>query len=219
MGPITNVQIIAEFGSDIQFYARQFVHLTVWHPRNCPQCAAADRLVGHGSYPRNVVCSCSCRVIAIRIKRFLCGACRKTISVLPSFCLPWRHYDAATIQTVLDCRRTGGSWSDIGLRFAPSDVPTRTTCQEWVVAFAEHSSAYLQRLVQQLGQWQLAPGKIEVAIKEIADAGKASWQLVVAVPHLVAFLRDNGVEIASGTARWLATLWQWGYSQGLGRLV
>ncbi len=210
--------IVAEFGPDVQHYARQFAHLTIPRPKACPHCAASDRLVGHGSYPRVAVDHRE--AIPIRVKRFLCAACRKTISVLPTFCLPWRHYQSATIQTVLDLRHSAqASWSAIGRSFLPGDLPTLTTCREWVGAFVQRSEAYLQHLVRQLARWQLAPGKLEVAVEELASAANPPRQLVVAVSHLVAFLRDSGVEVVSGSARWLATLWQWGHSQKLGRLV
>jgi len=217
-GPNTNVLIVAEFGSDVQHYARQFAHLTIPRPKRCPHCAACDRLVGHGSYPRIAVDHHE--AIPIRIKRFLCGACQKTVSVLPTFCLPWRHYQTATIQTVLDLRLGAQtSWSAIRRRFLPCDLPTQTTCREWVGAFAQHSDPYLQQLLGQLARWQLAPGKLEVAVEEVASAAKRPQQLVAAVPHLVAFLRDSGIDVAESATRWLATLWQWGHSQKLGRLV
>jgi hypothetical protein len=53
----------------------------------------------------------------------------------------------------------------------------------------------------------------------MATASRAPAQLVAAVPHLVAFLRDNGVNVVDGSTRWLATLWQWGHAMKLGRLV
>ncbi len=216
--PNTNVVIVAEFGPDVQDYARQFAHLTIPRPRVCPHCEARDRLVGHGSYLRNAVDHR--QAVSIRVKRFLCGVCQKTVSVLPTFCLPWRHYQTATIQTVLDLRFSAqASWSAIRQRFLPSDLPTQTTCREWVSAFSQRSEAYLQHLVEQLARWQLAPGKLEVAVEELASGSNLPQRLVAAVPHLVAFLRDNGVEVASGAIRWLATLWQWGHSQKPGRLV
>lgn len=217
-GPNTDVLIVAEFGPDVQVYAREFAHLTIPRPRYCPHCEALDRLVGHGSYCRNAVDPE--HSIPIRIKRFFCPVCHKTVSVLPTFCLPWRHYQSATIQSVLGLRFVAqGSWSVIRRRFWPSDLPTLTTCREWVDAFVRHATVYLRQLLGQLARWQLAPGKLEVAIEELASAANPLRQIVTAVPHLLAFLRDSGVEVASGATRWLATLWQWGHSQKLGRLV
>lgn len=210
--------IVADFGPDVQHYADEFARLTIPRPRHCPHCQALDRLIGHGSYPRNAVDHL--QAIRIRVRRLLCEACRKTISILPTFCLPWRHYQTSTIQSVLDLRCSAqASWSAIKRRFHCAGVPTLTTCREWVGAFAQHSGSYLQHLVQQLARWQLAPGKLEVAVEELASESKAPERLVAAVPHLVAFLRDSGVTIAEGATRWLATLWQWGHSQKLGRLV
>ena len=217
-GLSTNVLIVAEFGSDVQVYARQFAHLTIPRPKTCPHCDSADRLIGHGSYPRAAVDHL--QAISIRVKRFLCGVCRKTVSVLPTFCLPWRHYQASTIQTVLNLRIVGqASWSAIRQRFRPADLPTQTTCREWVAAFGQRSQSYLQHLLRQLARWQLAPGKLEVAVEELAKQPNVPQQLVAAVPHLLAFLRDHVRDHALGASRWLSTLWQWGHPQKLGRLV
>lgn len=217
-GPNTTVVIVAEFGSDVQSYARAFAHLTIPRPSDCPHCDAVGRLIGHGTYPRCVVDPL--QAIPIRVKRWLCAACRKTVSILPTFCLPWRHYGASVIQTVLDGRFVGHtSWSAIRRHFQPADLPTATTCREWVRAFAEHSPAYLHPLLRQLAHWQLAPGKLEVAVEEVATRAKVPAQLLAAVPHLVAFLHDHGVEVAAGVRRWLPTLWQWGHGGRLGRLV
>ncbi|MCL4532516.1 MAG: DUF6431 domain-containing protein [Actinobacteria bacterium] len=210
--------IVAELGLDVQHYAQQFPRLRISRPRICPHCEALGRLVGHGSYPRNAVDPR--RSIPIRIKRFLCPVCGKTVSVLPSFCLPWRHYQTATIQTVLDLRlRARSSWSTIRRRFEPFDLPTLITCREWVSTFARHSGVYLQRLLVQLARWQLAPGKLEIAVEELASVSSIPEQLVAAVPHLMAFLWDHGVNLAQSATGWLATLWRWGHSQKLGRLV
>jgi hypothetical protein len=111
------------------------------------------------------------------------------------------------------------SWSAIRQRFRPSDLPTQTTCREWVAAFGQQSEPFLQHLLRQLARWQLAPGKLEVAVEDLAKQSNVPQQLVAAVPHLVAFLRDHQRDHASSATGWLSTLWQWGHSQKLGRLV
>ena len=217
-GPTTTVVIVAEFGSDVQSYARAFAQLTIPRPSDCPHCETVGRLIGHASYPRSVVDHL--QATPIRVKRFLCALCRQTVSILPTFCLPWRHYPASVIQTVLDARFLGhAAWSAIRRRFQPAEVPTATTCREWVRSFTEHSPAYLQPLLRQLAQWQLQPGKLEVAVAEVATGETVAEQLVAAVPHLVAFLHDHGVAVVTGVGRWLPTLWQWGHAGRLGRLV
>jgi hypothetical protein len=212
------VLIVADFGSDVQSYTREFASLNFARPEKCPHCDAPGRLVGHGSYLRNAVDHL--RSTPIRVKRFLCAACRMTISLLPSFCLPWRHYLASTIQSILDLRVASRvSWPAIERHFDQTGVPAPATCREWAVAFARQSKPYVDRLLQQLARWQLSPGRLEVAVETLAREPNTSRQLVAAVPHLLAFLGESGVRVADGAARWLVTLWRWGHAQKLGRLV
>jgi hypothetical protein len=212
------VIIVADFGSDVQHYQSEFRHLSFPRPRNCPYCAAAKPLVGHGSYQRTA-CD-EKRLFVIHVKRFFCTLCRHTVSLLPSFCLSYRHYLVSTIQTVLTLRfQTQFSWHAIGQRFSSSEVPSLSSCREWTARFALASEAYLKILLRQLATWQLAPGKLELALADIAEALTGPSQLLAAVPHLVAWLNDRGLMMVEGSKRWLSTLWQWGHKVKLGRLV
>jgi hypothetical protein len=212
------VLIVADFGLDVQSYVREFDSLIFPRPGKCPHCDVAGRLVGHGSYPRNAVDPL--QVIPIRVKRLRCRACRKTISFLPAFCLPWRHYLASAIQSVLDLRVVrGASWSAIERHFDQTGVPARATCREWTAALARRSKPYVDRLLQQLAVWQLSPGRLEVAIESLAREPDPSRRLVAAVPHLLAFLCEKGRSVVGGATNWLSTLWRWGHAARLGRLV
>ncbi|MDA8219222.1 MAG: DUF6431 domain-containing protein [Dehalococcoidales bacterium] len=209
--------ILADFGTDVHHYRRQFAQLVFPRPRTCPQCAACDRLVGHGSYPRHV-CD-QHQSFVIRVKRLLCTACRHTISLLPSFCLPHRHYLAAVIQRVLDLRfQQKASWATIRRHFAPSELPALSTCRAWVRAFALVAERALATLLVQLATWQQL-GKLELVIAELGTLPERPQQLVAAVPHLVAWLRDKGLSLPEAGSRWLATLTHWGQAIKLGRLV
>jgi uncharacterized protein DUF6431 len=210
--------IVVDCGDDVQQYVAHFAGWVVPHPATCPHCAVADRLVGHGSYPRTV--SAPARALAIRVRRLRCTACGRTVALLPAFCLPFRHYSTATMQTVLALRVEGPtSWSRIRRRFLPSDLPTTTTCREWVDAFARASTAYLPALLRQLATWVRRSVTLEVALADLGTASSAAAQLIAAVPHLLGWLSDAGHLIAAGSRRWLATLWQWGNGRKLGRVV
>ncbi len=210
--------IIAVFGSDVQRYRREFPKLEFARPENCPRCAKPGHLVGHGSYVRG--CCDHCQVFAIRVKRFLCTLCRHTLSLLPSFCIPHRHYLAVTIQRVLTLRiQAEASWTAIRRRFAPSDLPAMTTCREWVRRFSGAARVYLDRLIDQFARWQLQPGKLELAVAEAATRPSKPQQLVAVVPHLAAWLRDNGRVLIDGGKHWLPALVSWGQAAKLGRLV
>lgn len=216
--PIHDVIIIAEFALDVQSYAREFSQIVFPRPDNCPNCGQAGELVGHGSYRRRP-CDPE-HTFLIRVKRFLCNACHRTISLLPSFCLPHRHYLAETIQSVLLLRiQAGSSWNAIRRRFHPYDLPSLTTCREWVATFAKASPLYVEHLLRQLANWQLAPGRLELAVADISAQLSAPRQLLAAVPHLAAWLEEHRVGLLQSTARWLPTLARWGHAAKLGRVV
>jgi len=212
------VVIVVDFGDDVQRYAQQFAGFVFPQLPPCPACAEAGHMIGHGSYPRTV-CAPS-QAIAIRVKRVRCTACQHTCALLPTFCLPFRHYATATMQTVLTLRdEAGASWSGICQRFTPSDLPTRTTCREWVAAFRQASPSYLAGLVRQLATWPRRSVMLEVALGDVGPLPTLAAQLIAAVPHLLSWLDDHAQTVAEGSRRWLATLWQWGNGAKLGRLV
>jgi hypothetical protein len=212
------VIIVVNFGEDVQQYAAKFAQIAFPRPSPCPECVTSDRVVSHGSYPRTV--TDPTRTTAIRVKRFFCTACRHTIALLPSFCLPFRHYQSATIQSVLSVRTIGrASWSAIARRFAPADLPSRTTCREWVDAFGRASTRYLPHLIEQLARWPLRSSALEVTLADLARFATRPAQLIAAVPHLIGWLGEVGRPVAGGGHSWLATLGSWGNGAKLGRLV
>jgi hypothetical protein len=214
----TPMLIVVDGGDDVQRYAREFSALAFPRPPACPRCAVAGHLIGHGSYPRTV--ADPIQAVAIRIKRLLCTACRHTLSLLPTFCLPCRHYATATIQAVLTVRvEAHGSWREARARFHPAEVPTLTTCREWVDVFRSASSPYLARLLQVLASDPLHAPSPELLLADLAALPPGPAQLVGAVPHLLSWLQGIGRGAPDGNRRWLATLWQWGSGLKLGRLV
>lgn len=210
--------IVVNFGDDVQRYAHDFAGIHIPVPSVCPGCAASGHLIGHGSYPRTAATPTD--ALPIRVKRLLCTACRRTVSLLPTFCLPFRHYQTATIQAVLSMRlELHASWSVIRRRVLPAEVPTRTTCREWVGAFARASGRYLPPLLRHLATWAARSSAVELALGEIGAQPSGAAQLMSAVPHLLATLQEAGLLIPDGGRRWLAALWQWGHGRLLGRLV
>lgn len=214
----TPMPIVVDCGDDVQRYLQEFAERTLPRPQACPHCTAAGHLVGHGSYPRHL--TASTQVVAIRVQRLLCTACRHTLSLLPSFCLPFRHYATATIQTVLTLRvEVHASWREVRAHFQPAEVPTLTTCREWVTAFRAASTHYLPALFRHLARWASGSSTMEIALADLAEHPDPPSQLVAAVPHLLVGLREAGITVARGSERWLGTLWQWGNGRKLGRLV
>jgi hypothetical protein len=74
--------------SAIQYVSRNFQR-NIEPPDECPHCRAQNTLEALCYYSRNVT-NVESGVLRISIRRFRCRACRKTVSILPSFVQPYR---------------------------------------------------------------------------------------------------------------------------------
>lgn len=81
-------------------YETQEAHRQVFPESTCPACKKCDSLHRHGFYSRWVTCSLG-KVISIWVARFLCNACRCTISYLPDFALSYRLVNVRTLEAFL----------------------------------------------------------------------------------------------------------------------
>jgi hypothetical protein len=81
------MQILHPFTGSVQQYLDQLDDLESPRPRHCPQCQANDPLTAHGFYLRTIMDAAFDG--EIRVRRYLCEACRRTVSLLPEFALPY----------------------------------------------------------------------------------------------------------------------------------
>jgi len=81
-------------------------------PSSCPDCGVASRpvgepivVVGHGKRERGVAWLKGpdevVEWVTVFVRRFLCLACKTTITVLPKDLSPWRRYSLCTITVAL----------------------------------------------------------------------------------------------------------------------
>ena len=89
------MQILPPFAGSVQQYLDQLDDLESPRPRHCPQCPAPDPLTAHGFYVRTIIDAAYDG--AIRVRRYLCEACRRTVSLLPEFALPYLRSSLAVI--------------------------------------------------------------------------------------------------------------------------
>jgi len=78
-------------------------------PQKCPHkdCHTPIRLKKHGYYKRWIITETFHG--RIRIRRYICPVCGKTVSMMPSFCIPRFQYEAAVIvNSVWSSYGTGG---------------------------------------------------------------------------------------------------------------
>jgi len=77
-----------------------------YRPDHCPQCEAKQSLIGHGFYRRTLVDPVFDGVI--RVRRYLCRLCQRTVSLLPEFALPWLRFSLTVISLFLVARLLRG---------------------------------------------------------------------------------------------------------------
>src|SRR5450756_1589039 len=80
------MQILHPFTGSVQQYLEQLADPDQHRPAHCPQCQAQQPLTAHGFYTRTILATAFDG--SIRVRRYLCEACRRTVSLLPEFALP-----------------------------------------------------------------------------------------------------------------------------------
>jgi hypothetical protein len=97
------MQILHPFTGSVQLYLAQLAVTADQHrPTQCPQCQAQRPLKAHGFYTRTIIDTAFDGLI--RIRRYLCAACRRTVSLLPDFALPYLRSSIAVIAVFLVAR-------------------------------------------------------------------------------------------------------------------
>jgi hypothetical protein len=96
------MQILHPFAGPVQQYEQQLTDADLHRPRHCPQCQTQRPLTAHGFYTRTLTCLNFDG--SLRVRRYLCLACRRTVSLLPEFALPYLRSSITMIALVLTAR-------------------------------------------------------------------------------------------------------------------
>jgi hypothetical protein len=210
--------IIQDFGGSVQDYVAQFARIVFLRPSCCLHCGQADKLIGHGFYWRKA--KDQTQVFRIRVKRWLCKACRTTLSVLPSFVLRFRHYLLAVIQAVVVARyEDHASWQATTQRCATDGLPALRTIGRWCRSFAEQAPAWWAAVQTTLAQQDSASPALD-PLGPASGPQDAPRALLDAAIHLLAWAKTRWPEVVNyGLKDRLRFLWHWGFGRGLVRLV
>jgi hypothetical protein len=100
------MQILHPFAGSINQYTEALSDPDRYRPDHCPQCEAKQPLTGHGFYRRTLVDTAFDGVI--RVRRYLCRLCQRTVSLLPEFALPWLRFSITVISLFLVARLLQG---------------------------------------------------------------------------------------------------------------
>jgi len=143
------VQMLHPFLGSIQQYIEQCEESNRYRPASCPQCDSKQSLATHGFYSRSVVdVELEC---VIRVRRYLCRACRRTVSLLPEFVLPYLRFTIRMMGLFLKARLAEGQTLRAAAEAAKQKDAPYQRGQGWTRRFrrqAESVSAALAGLVQ-----------------------------------------------------------------------
>lgn len=87
------MQILVDVHLSPEEYTRRYREVQWPVLEVCPVCGAHARLRGHGWYPRNALPSRKAELV-VMVHRLLCPVCHRTVSLLPSFLLPFFQHTA-----------------------------------------------------------------------------------------------------------------------------
>ena len=90
------MQILHPFRGSIQQYRHEISDPDRYRPDRCPQCQAGCPLRAHGFYCRTLVDVAFDGLI--RVRRYLCRLCKRTVSLLPEFVLPYLRFSVTIIR-------------------------------------------------------------------------------------------------------------------------
>ncbi len=96
------MQILHPFFGSVQQYFKEIAEPDHFRPDHCPQCETRQPLIAHGFYSRTLVDVDFDS--SIRVRRYLCHACKRTVSLLPEFALPYIRFGITVISLFLIAR-------------------------------------------------------------------------------------------------------------------
>ncbi len=133
------MQILHPISGSLQQYEEAIADPDRYRPDHCPQCPAGQRMVGHGFYHRTLVDVGF--EGSIRVRRYLCLGCKRTVSLLPAFALPYLRFSVAVVALFLIARlREGRTLVAAAVAAAQPHVPYQRG-QFWVRRFRRQAEA------------------------------------------------------------------------------
>ena len=134
------MQILHPFSGSIQHYDAEMADPDGHRPDRCPQCEAQDPLTAHGFYRRTLVEIDFDGMI--RVRRYLCHACKRTVSLLPEFALPYLRFGISVISRFLVARLLKGQRLEASAAAAGQPHMPYQRGQFWVRRFRHQAEAW-----------------------------------------------------------------------------
>ena len=161
------MQILHPFAGSVQQYNEQLSNPDFHRPGSCPQCQDQHPLTAHGFYTRTLIDTAFDGII--RVRRYLCRACQRTVSLLPEFVLPYLRSSLMVIAVFLAARLLAGQTIAAAVRTAPPPMPYQRG-QFWIRRFRAQAEALCAALAA-LTQPAPAPDFVHRALAMVESTG------------------------------------------------
>jgi hypothetical protein len=159
------MQTLHPFTGSVQQYLEQLAdNPDRRRPAHCPQCQVKRPLTAHGFYTRTIIDPAFDG--SIRVRRYLCEACRRTVSLLPEFALPYLRSSVTMIALFLIARLLQAK--TLAAALPPSSPYQRG--QFWLRRFRAQAEALCAALAA-LTKPAPAPGFVPRALAMLESAG------------------------------------------------
>jgi hypothetical protein len=175
------MQILHPFAGSIQQYAEAISDPNRYRPDHCPQCEAQQPLTGHGFYQRTLVDVAFDGVI--RVRRYLCRLCGRTVSLLPEFALPWLRFSLTVISLFLAARLLHGLTLAAAALAASQKAMPYQRGQFWIHRFGRQAEG----LCAALAAWMAPPPAANFVTRAVQMLDSIGW--IAAHRFLLADLR------------------------------
>ena len=162
------MQILHPFAGSIQQYSEAISDPDRYRPDHCPQCQAQQPPTAHGFYSRTVT-----DVEfdgSIRVRRYLCHDCKRTVSLLPEFALPYLRFSILVISLFLVARLLNGGTLRAAAQAATQPGMPYQRGQFWVRRF-QRQAAGLCTALAALTAPMAAPNFVTRALQMLQSIG------------------------------------------------
>jgi transposase-like protein len=161
------MQILHPFAGSVRQYAEQLANPDCYRPGHCPQCQSKHPLTAHGFYTRTLIDAAFDGVI--RVRRYLCQICQRTVSLLPEFVLPYLRSSLTVIALFLIAHLLGGQRLAAAAGAASPPMPYQRG-QFWIRRFRAQAEALCAALAA-LTQPAPAPDFVHRALTMFESTG------------------------------------------------
>src|SRR5690349_7797389 len=151
----------------MRVYSRPIKEFLSWPMRSVRRPAGGFVQTAHGIYTRTLIDAAYDGTI--RVRRYLCQACRRTVSLLPEFALPYLRSTLAFIALFLTARLLRGQTLHRAAATAPPPMPYQRG-QFWIRRFRAQAEALCAALAA-LTQPTPAPDFLHRALAMLQSTG------------------------------------------------